>query len=110
MMKLLIVIVDARDARGLREALVEAGIRFTELGSTGGFLRLGSMTLLIGLAADQVDEVIELVAANCRRREEVIQVTPADTRTFADPVGDPRIVTLGGAQVFVLSVEQIYAL
>ncbi|MGD8237389.1 MAG: cyclic-di-AMP receptor [Armatimonadota bacterium] len=106
-MKLLIAVVNSQDARSLRDALIESGFRFTEIGSTGGFLRQGNLTLLIGVAEDEVQAAMELIGQHCRTREEVVDVTPPDTRVYSHPVAEALTVPIGGAQVFVVNVEQV---
>ncbi|MER3557036.1 MAG: hypothetical protein C4302_03585, partial [Thermus sp.] len=48
-MKLILAIVQDTDAPGLTKALLEKGFQSTKLASTGGFLREGNTTLLIGV-------------------------------------------------------------
>lgn len=109
-MRLVLAIVNTRDIRSLREALVESDYRFTELGSTGGFLRQGNVTLLIGVETDRLEALLELLAERCRRREVVLSVSGADTRVHGDTPGEPQVVSVGGAQVFVLAVERAVTL
>jgi len=59
-MKLIIAIVRDVDAGPALDRLISAGHRVTRIASTGGFLRRGNATLLIGAEIDQVDSVIEL--------------------------------------------------
>jgi len=104
--KLLIVIINKRDHLRLREALIEEGFRFTEIGSTGGFLREGNVTLLLGVEESQVDHALEIIGTVCRPREQVVQVSAPDTRLYASPVQEAMTVRVGGAQVFVVSVDR----
>ena len=48
-MKLLVVVVDNTLAEATVDALVGAGLRVTRLASTGGWLRRGNTTLLLGM-------------------------------------------------------------
>jgi len=104
--KLIISVVQDKDAMRLVEGLVEKGYRSTKLASTGGFLREGNTTLLIGVEQQQVDEVVSIIKKTCRSREQL--VTPIS------PVGGPTDlyvpypveVVVGGATVFVLDVER----
>ena len=64
-MKLVIAIVQDTDAPGLTKALLERGFQSTKLASTGGFLREGNTTLLIGLEDEKVPEVLELIKEKC---------------------------------------------
>ncbi|NOH01283.1 MAG: hypothetical protein HND47_04580 [Chloroflexi bacterium] len=60
-MKMIIVIVKDQDADALTQAFTAASYRVTRVASTGGFLRSGVVTLLLGVEDDQVDTVIETV-------------------------------------------------
>jgi uncharacterized protein YaaQ len=106
-MKLLLVVVNGRDVRNLRDSLLEAGFRFTEIATTSGLLREGNATLLIGVAASEVDKVLELVGEHCRGRDRMVSLAPTDTRLYSDTGGQALSVRVGGAQVFVLHVEQV---
>jgi uncharacterized protein YaaQ len=69
-MKLIVAIVRAEDANEVIRVLLEAEHRLTRINTTGGFLRRGNATLLIGVKAEQVDEVIRLIQTSCRPRPE----------------------------------------
>lgn len=60
-MKLLMCITDDARADAVVDALVRVQLRVTRLATTGGFLRKGNTTLLVGLDDDRVDEALELV-------------------------------------------------
>ena len=60
-MKLIIVILDDQDADAVVTTLIERDFRVTRVASTGGFLRRGNTTLLIGLEEDKVDAALELI-------------------------------------------------
>lgn len=59
-MKLLITIVQDQDAVSLLEKLTASGFSATKLASTGGFLKVGNTTLLIGVEDDKVPQVMGL--------------------------------------------------
>ncbi len=106
-MKLLIAVINRRDDRHLRDALIEGGFRFTEVSSTGGFLREGNVTMLIGVEEADLERILSLIREHCHAREEVVNVAPPDTRLYAAPIGEPMTVQVGGAQVFILDVERV---
>jgi uncharacterized protein YaaQ len=54
-MKLLIAILRDQDTERVVQALVIAGFRVTRVASTGGFIRRGSSTIMIGLEESQID-------------------------------------------------------
>ncbi|MBQ8374021.1 MAG: cyclic-di-AMP receptor [Clostridia bacterium] len=101
-MKMLTAIVQAKDTADVCQALSESGIEFTKMATSGGFLRSGNTTLLIGLADERVDEAIEIIRKNCRKRMEKV---PA-MMTTAMPMAVPHTaeVAVGGAIVFVTDV------
>lgn len=66
MKKLIIAVVQNEDADAVVDALLEDEFRATRLASTGGFLRRGNTTLMIGADQEQVDRVLELIRAHAR--------------------------------------------
>ena len=64
-MKLIITIIRDTDDGNVINHLVERGYRVTRVASTGGFLRRGNVTLLIGAEANQVQEVMDLLREVC---------------------------------------------
>jgi uncharacterized protein YaaQ len=64
-MKLIIAIVHDIDAGSVIEELITHGYRVTRVASTGGFLRRGNVTLLIGTEEGQVQPVIDLLRDTC---------------------------------------------
>ena len=68
-MKLIIAIVRDIDAGPVIEELITHGHRVTRVASTGGFLRRGNVTLLIGTEERQVQPVIDLLQDTCSAPE-----------------------------------------
>ncbi len=64
-MKLIIAVIRDVDDPALTEKLTERGFRFTRMASTGGFMRKGNVTLLIGLPDDKVEDVVEIFRQTC---------------------------------------------
>ena len=64
-MKLIIAIVPDIDAEPVIEQLVTHGHRVTRVASTGGFLRRGNVTLLIGVEEQHVQGVIDILRDTC---------------------------------------------
>lgn len=101
-MKLIYVIVRTIDSGYVTEALNKMGFYVTKLSSTGGFLREGNTTLMIGTDAEKVDEVIEIVKKECGPRQQI----------FTNPVGSMEyasmnaVVNVGGATIFVVDVNR----
>lgn len=68
--KLIVAIVKGDDADDVIRTLLTAGHRLTRINTTGGFLRRGNATLLIGVNDAQVDEIVNLIESACPRRTE----------------------------------------
>ena len=58
-MKLVLAIVRDTEAEMLVRRLIQGSFRVTRIASSGGFLRRGSVTLVIGVEAEQVQAVID---------------------------------------------------
>jgi len=94
------------DSDRLIERLVGRGLPATKISSSGGFLRRGSATILSGVPDSDVESVIQLTREECRSRREVVPVQSVPLLGEAGGLTEPIEVRLGGATVFVLSVEQ----
>ena len=89
-MKLIVAVVQNDDADNVIDALLENDFRATRLASTGGFLRRGDTTVMIGVQDHQVDQVLGLI------RQE------AHARANSEA---PGAVQTAAATVFVLDLE-----
>jgi uncharacterized protein YaaQ len=65
MKKMIVAILKDEDTEAVVMAMVERGYSVTRIASTGGFLRQGRTTLMIGVGAEQVDQAIQLIRENC---------------------------------------------
>lgn len=105
-MKLVIAIVQGEDAQRTVTALADKGIGSTRFASSGGFLRQGNVTVLIGVEDAHVEETLQIIRANCHERTRFL--TPVSP--IADPgefiMSFPIEVQVGGATVFVVPVDK----
>ena len=83
-MKMVILIVKNQDADEVTQALTSEKYRITRVASTGGFLRSGVITFLIGMRDERVERALELIRS---------KLTPL-------PSGEKR------ATLFVVPVER----
>jgi uncharacterized protein YaaQ len=60
-MKMVILIIKERDADEVLQALTSEKYRVTRIASTGGFLRSGVVTLLLGVRDERVESALELI-------------------------------------------------
>ena len=102
-MKLITAVISKKDSDSVCQALTEGGFYFTKMVSSGGFLRSGNTTLLIGTEADKVKPAIAIIREHCSRRTEQVS-TPISAATAAQ--GSMSQVVVGGATVFVTAVEE----
>jgi len=63
--KLIYAIIHEKDTENVIETLIQHGHTVTRMASTGGFMRYGNNTLLIGIEPDRVNEVINLLREHC---------------------------------------------
>jgi uncharacterized protein YaaQ len=63
-MKLIIAIVRDTDNDTVSNALTAANFRVTYVASTGGFLRRGQSTLMIGIEDEKLDQAREIIRKN----------------------------------------------
>lgn len=105
-MKLVIAVVHDEDTHKLMEALSCKGFMATKLASTGGFLKTGNTTLFIGVPKDQVASVTEIIKSKCKTEKQMTLVNPPIPSSIEGCMPYPVEVTVGGATVFVIDVEQ----
>ena len=105
-MKLIIAIVQDEDASRLVSNLMSEGYSVTKLATTGGFLRAGNTTLLIGIDSEKMDNVMKIIERVCKSRKQIATSPSPISGTTGVYVPYPVEVMVGGATVFVLDVEQ----
>ncbi|WP_204122598.1 cyclic-di-AMP receptor [Lacticaseibacillus mingshuiensis] len=105
-MKLILAIVQDKDSKLLSSEFIDANVRATKLSTTGGFLKSGNTTFLIGIEDERVDEVLQIIKDSAQTREQFM-TPPVHLDTTADStMSYPIEVQVGGATVFVLPIEQ----
>lgn len=88
-MKLLIAIIQDQYVNKISSALTKEKIRSTKLSSSGGFLRAGNTTLLIGTEEENIPNIIKIIEN--------------ESRTTKVQEGDQE-VTVGAANIFVVDM------
>lgn len=104
-MKLIVSIVNSDDADRLVGSLTAAGFRATTISTTGGFLRQGNATILVGTEDEQVSTILRLVKENCHTRSQYVNPLPPVMEPGEMYIPTPVEVQVGGATVFVLDVS-----
>ena len=107
-MKLIIAVVQDEDSSRLLSALMQDGFGVTKLATTGGFLKAGNTTLLLGVDDNRLDEAIKVIESVCKSRKQISAASSSMVggMTHGEYTSFPIEVTVGGATLFVLSVDQ----
>ena len=105
-MKLIIAIVQDEDASRLVSNLMNDGFGVTKLATTGGFLRAGNTTLLVGVDDEKFDGAMHIIEKVCKSRKQIATSPSPVGGTSGVYVPYPIEVMVGGATVFVMNVEQ----
>jgi uncharacterized protein YaaQ len=98
--KLVVAAVQDRDSEAVTTALVNSSFRVTKVSGTGGFLRRGSTTLLVGVDDHEVETVVGVIRNTARPGEETSASLYPDRKA-----GPPGRIVVGRAPIFVLDVE-----
>ena len=105
-MKLIVAIVQDEDASRLVTSLMSEGYGVTKLATTGGFLRAGNTTLMIGVQAHKLDQAMDVIEKVCKSRKQISTTPSPMSGGNGGYVPFPIEVVVGGATVFVLDVDQ----
>jgi uncharacterized protein YaaQ len=119
-MKLIFTILQDEDSRKVIAALSAAGHSVTKMNSSGGFLRSGNTTLLIGSIDANVDKIIDIIKQNSRSRKQAMSSSSIPynytsimgnegTSSYGDFSGSSYDVEIdiGGATIFVMNCNKI---
>ncbi|MGY2892299.1 cyclic-di-AMP receptor [Deinococcus sp. UYEF24] len=105
-MKLVMAVIQDADAASLMRALSDNAFDVTKLASTGGFLREGNTTLMLGVQSERMDELKALVRKTCRARTRLVTPSVPMGEQGEGLVSEPLEVPVGGAVMFVLGVDE----
>lgn len=105
-MKLIVAIINNDDSHKVLDEISRAGLYATKLSTSGGFMRAGNLTLLMGVEEQRLEEALDILRNNCSKREEITTALPSYSAEMMNSV--PVKITVGGATVFILDVEQFH--
>lgn len=109
-MKLIVAIVQDEDASRLISQLMNDGFGVTKLATTGGFLRAGNTTLLVGVEDEKFNDAMAVIEKICKSRKQIATSPTSMTGMSGVYSPYPIEVMVGGATVFVLTVDQFIKL
>lgn len=104
-MKLVMAIVNDEDGNSVLSELNKNKFSVTKLATTGGFLKSGNVTFIIGVDDEKVQEVIDIIASKSKRRKQ-ITASPIPIGASASFSPYPIEVEVGGATIFVLDIDR----
>lgn len=104
-MKLILAVIQKEDEDPLSDALEQASIGVTRIGSSGGFLRAGNVTLMVAVDESRVEQVLDLMRQHCQRRTRHLNPMLPSLEARERFLGSVP-VEVGGATVFVLNLER----
>ncbi len=105
-MKLILSIVNSDDARPCWRCCPVKDNVPRMVSTTGGFLREGNSTILIGVEDEQMDAVLSIIRENCQSRKQFVNPLPPIMEPGELYMPAPVEIEVGGATVFVLDVER----
>jgi len=108
--KMVVAIVHDHDAADLLEALTSGGFQATKMASTGGFLREGNTTFMIGSDEEHIEEVLDIIRENCEARKKTVAPMSPVANSLEGYYSFPMEIKIGGATVFIIDVEQFIKL
>jgi len=105
-MKLIVAVVQDYDVDRLLGEVTAAGFGATRIASTGGYLRTGNATVLLGVADEDVRRALDLLAGVCGARVErpEVPLDPELPELYASGVAGMR---LGGGVAFVVPIRRL---
>ncbi len=105
-MKMILAIVSDEDGPKVMNELNRRNFGVTKLGSTGGFLRVGNTTLLLGVEEEKVPEAIDVIESKSKGRKQMVNSSIMPNGGGGVYMPYPVEVVVGGATIFVLNIEQ----
>ncbi|HHT86340.1 MAG TPA: hypothetical protein GXZ61_01540 [Clostridiales bacterium] len=103
-MKLVFAIVQNEDAKKLINALNSKGFSVTKIASSGGFLKGGNTTIMMGIEDDQVELALEIIKNESKMRKHYMVSPQTSMVGYSHANASPIEITVGGAVVFVCDV------
>jgi len=107
-MKLVLAIVNHDDAHAVIHNLTQGGYPVTKLATTGGFLQVGNVTLIMGVEEEKLEGAIDIIRKSSTSRHQIIPTTAETGAGTGFYSALPVNVTVGGATVFVLVIDEFH--
>ncbi len=105
-MKLVVAIVQRDDAGKLLDVLRDNNYQTTLISTTGGFLRAGNSTIMVGVEEEKLEHLLGIIKRNCTTRSQFVNPMPPVMEPGELYLAQPVEVQVGGATVFVLDIAR----
>lgn len=105
-MKLILAVVQDEDGHKVLNELRSNNFGATKLSSTGGFLRAGNTTLMVGVEEEKLEKAIEIIKNQSKCRKQIVSSTITPDDAVGIFVNYPIEVVVGGATIFVMNIER----
>ncbi|GAC1519592.1 MAG: cyclic-di-AMP receptor [Herpetosiphon sp.] len=106
-MKLVIAVIQRQDEPAVARVFNQQRIGMTRLGSQGGFLQEGNVTLLMAVEDQRVEETLNVIRRYCHTRTKLVAPLPPVAESGEFYPTTPIEVQVGGATIFVLKGDQV---
>ena len=103
-MKMILGILNNDDSPLAIQHLTKDGFFVTKLSTSGGFLRAGNVTILVGVEDEKVQPVIDIIHQHAHSRMQLMPAVSEAGVAFFPTM--PVEVRVGGATIFVLDVDR----
>ena len=107
-MKLVLAVIQDADATALIRVLSQHAFDVTKLASTGGFLREGNTTLMIGLDDERMEELKRHIQQTCRTRTRLVAPSVSMGEQNEGLMSDPVEVPVRGRRYVCFGCARIY--
>ena len=101
-MKMLMAVIPKQEANDVISALVDAGHTTTFMEGRGGVLRQAKQALFIALQDEDLDTVLAIINRTCHS---CVSLESTGSAPLAESLAAPHTAQVGGAVVFVWSLE-----
>lgn len=108
-MKLVLAVVQQEDSVEITKQLLQDGYKVTKLKGIGGFLEENSIVLMMGVEDTHVPKVIGHFKNCCVSRDRYVNAMPFSPLESV-PLTYPIKVSVGGAKIFVINVDEFHVL
>lgn len=103
-MKLILAVINDRDVADVTAEMLKGSFSLTKIGSSGGIFKGGMTTVISAVEDGRVPAALEILKRTCKARR--YSSNEVEGASYLPNMGGG--ITVGGATVFVLPIEESY--